>query len=517
MSQVTDLVPIETPDITGNIQLPCSTVLRREVFYKKASGNLCVRKSVAWKTNKDEIDPLYPAYVVFFTDFVPGRENPLKTSVRVASSMERINILTDTWLDKNAKAGWKRYGEPNSECRSSLPTSCSTGRDFRLKMEISFARTSSINFHVAIRRIKALAKAGTLNVENDDKGQPLHYTLSFDQSKLVESIRRIENLYRLILRWKGAEFLVNEDPLEFHDFQGVLNTINDIAGCWRKQKRNELSCRKTFALCCSQFQFNPASGFPGIAREEPAWYSVGKFDGKAVTLDKDSLVAQLDAPANEPLALCPLFVRKQVLERVRGLPEKLDPAKEGNRWVMGWHIENGEPAWVFPKNIQRLPFGITMEHQENKVQKTWNTALRTADIINKNSLFPASGFVSSTESPVSPRDIPTTRYSDICGQEAAVDMVRDYAELPLLYPELFDRVGVKPGKGVLLWGPPGNGKTMLARAVAGESGAHIETISGPEILLSKPYPALKYSPSGLENRIACCVKCSIKLHASLHP
>jgi hypothetical protein len=217
MSQVTDLVPIETPDITGSIQLPCSTVLWREVFSKVVSGQLCVRKLAAWKTNKDEIDPLYPAYVVFFTDFVPGRNDPLKTDVRVASGLDKINALADAWLGKNIKAGWKRYGESHEEERSpllSLPPSCSTGQNFRLDLEISFARTSSINFLVAVRRIKALTKAGTLKVEEDGKERPCHYTITFDQKKLVENVRRIENLYRVIYRWKGAEFLVNDDLIK---------------------------------------------------------------------------------------------------------------------------------------------------------------------------------------------------------------------------------------------------------------------------------------------------------------
>jgi transitional endoplasmic reticulum ATPase len=55
-------------------------------------------------------------------------------------------------------------------------------------------------------------------------------------------------------------------------------------------------------------------------------------------------------------------------------------------------------------------------------------------------------------------------------------------ELPLRYPRLFERLGVDPPKGVLLHGPPGTGKTRLARAVANESHAEFFTINGPEIM-----------------------------------
>src|SRR3546814_10363866 len=55
-------------------------------------------------------------------------------------------------------------------------------------------------------------------------------------------------------------------------------------------------------------------------------------------------------------------------------------------------------------------------------------------------------------------------------------------DLPLRYPELFQRLGVDPPKGVLLHGPPGTGKTRLARAVANESEAQFFHIAGPEIM-----------------------------------
>ncbi|MEM0355564.1 MAG: proteasome-activating nucleotidase [Desulfurococcaceae archaeon] len=77
---------------------------------------------------------------------------------------------------------------------------------------------------------------------------------------------------------------------------------------------------------------------------------------------------------------------------------------------------------------------------------------------------------------------PNVRYSDIGGLNTQIMELREVVELPIKNPELFEEIGIEPPKGVLLYGPPGCGKTLLAKAVARESDAVFISVVGSELV-----------------------------------
>ncbi|MCS7104518.1 MAG: CDC48 family AAA ATPase [Thermofilaceae archaeon] len=79
-------------------------------------------------------------------------------------------------------------------------------------------------------------------------------------------------------------------------------------------------------------------------------------------------------------------------------------------------------------------------------------------------------------------EVPEVEWSDIGGLEDVKQQLREAVEWPLKHPEFFKEMGIDPPKGVLLYGPPGCGKTLLAKAVATESEANFIAVKGPEVL-----------------------------------
>jgi len=112
-----------------------------------------------------------------------------------------------------------------------------------------------------------------------------------------------------------------------------------------------------------------------------------------------------------------------------------------------------------------IPFTVTKTRPHGIVKVTGETKLTILD-----------------EPAPEGRGLPRTTYEDIGGLHEEIQRVREMVELPLRHPELFQRLGIEPPKGVLLHGFPGCGKTLLARAVANESEANFFSINGPEIM-----------------------------------
>ena len=93
-------------------------------------------------------------------------------------------------------------------------------------------------------------------------------------------------------------------------------------------------------------------------------------------------------------------------------------------------------------------------------------------------------------------ETPPVRFNDIGGQANVIQKLREAVEWPLLHPEAFQRLGVRPPKGLLLYGPPGCSKTVLARACATESGVNFVAVKGPEVHI--------LIPCSYEMLMVCC-------------
>ncbi len=204
--------------------------------------------------------------------------------------------------------------------------------------------------------------------------------------------------------------------------------------------------------------------------------------------------------------------KKTVAKVLRGAPEdanrgiiRIDGSTRRNAGVS--LDERVAVKKVTAKNAEKITFAPTEQlrlqgGEEYLRQVLEGRALAKGDTITLNVMgnkidlivtsFAPSGdavlMANTTEVKVSDKpaanngDVPKVSYDDIGGLGDAVRKIREMVELPLRHPELFKRLGVEAPKGVLLHGPPGTGKTMLAKAVAGETSSNFISIGGPEIV-----------------------------------
>jgi proteasome regulatory subunit len=161
---------------------------------------------------------------------------------------------------------------------------------------------------------------------------------------------------------------------------------------------------------------------------------------------------------------------KVELERLRSPP-----------LFMGYIVEvlDNKSAVVRSTTGPNLVVSISRQVDINELKPDTRVALnqRTFSIVN---------ILPPTQDPMVQKmeliEKPTEKYTDVGGLEAQIQELKETVELPLLKPELFEKIGIDPPKGVLLHGPPGTGKTLLAKAVAHETQAAFIRLIGSELV-----------------------------------
>ncbi len=208
------------------------------------------------------------------------------------------------------------------------------------------------------------------------------------------------------------------------------------------------------------------------SRPEDAKMEIIRVDGiirknAGVSLGDRVTVSKVDAKECTKLVLSPVMANKQKV--------KFGPGIEGfaRRGLSKRPVVQGDRIFIPGMTLfaEALPFAVIQTTPKGIVKVTNDT-----DIVIKDEAVDDDD-AGQTEG---------ITYEDIGGIGQQLQKVREMIELPLKHPELFRRLGIDPPKGVLLHGPPGTGKTMIAKAVATEVNAHFKSINGPEII-SKYY------------------------------
>jgi transitional endoplasmic reticulum ATPase len=327
-----------------------------------------------------------------------------------------------------------------------------------MNIEIRFGRTRSERLLEAIRKAEKIPGftqqdgAGGLEII-------VSTTVPFKEQKLW---RRIEDLLQIVGAWQSTSVWLDGKAIP----PGRLTSdFWQVIACYRQKQGTDQSIdycsgKSTPSADISTFGCRLIKGVDVNERDgnQICWYEFGRLsdDQKRFAVDKEAIVARLrHETSGEPCLSCPAFSWTHVAEAVDSLPSEI-------------HLENSKRFKVkFSGLDPTKPSGIEPEHR--------STSLSIH-------ISPSSGNSAPPRTDLPTRNVPKVLYKDVAAQEEAVQQLRDVCELPLKHFDYFRQLGLTAHRGVILSGPPGNGKTLMAKAVATETEAHLELINGPEIL-----------------------------------
>jgi len=334
------------------------------------------------------------------------------------------------------------------------------------QFEIKFGIAKSKNYNQAIK-----LASGFENFKVATDQEPLNTIIIFNQ-EVLDKYSLIDQLLMIIKTWKSTQILYNGNsvtPNYFYQYRMIIRCSNEF----RKSRLQGKFCNidEHFQGWGCKFLRSVkrhAEEYSYSSFEKEYWYHHGSFIDRYIwKIDKDAIRDEiLKEVEHKKINVCPIFSKELLMERINLLPDEINILEED-----GWSIEYDDQ--YNGGILENVASGIKYEKKDN-----FSASGQSRITINFGEMMDDSG----NEKIKTQRYIPNISFEDIGGIDEIITQLREVVELPIKKPEYFKHLGIKPHRGILFYGKPGNGKTLLAKAIANDVKAHFIAINGPELI-----------------------------------
>lgn len=291
--------------------------------------------------------------------------------------------------------------------------------------------------------------------------------LKLNIEEIKSNIALFVEILEAVRNWSKTEYYLDDNIVTLQTFNSIISVL-----------RCDLQCKQSIIqdeFCYSEEGWG-CKHLNSIALRQPSyysyhngrlWYEIGHFENDKWIVDKTRILEILKKEITEKhLSICRCFDLTRIENAIQVLPSSITVTDDEDcEWEYKYReaplgLKQTEIIGITPREKSHsrsgLGFGISIRTELNQSE----------DEDQKSEL----------------KDVPAVTFSDIGGIDEIVQQVREVIELPMVAPAIFSHYHIKPHKGILLYGPPGCGKTLIAKAIANEINAHFISVNGPEIL-----------------------------------
>jgi ATP-dependent 26S proteasome regulatory subunit len=324
----------------------------------------------------------------------------------------------------------------------------------RVPLEITFGKSPAAHYGQAVKRAQAFA-----GYQRTGEGQTVVHTVKVTLSLAHEATwEKLHQLLKLVFGWRSTRVTVAGQVVRYGE---LAHRLAQVRTCFARKVRHGAgpgycSGKRMPSDEAVYFGCRFCQGISRQVDDQDSWIQFGALSAShdSFRVNKAAILKTLEQQTRADGCLfCPAFRWQHVRADVDDLPEVIELGKDSLFEVKTSALNPKKALGIQPKKASE--------------EEDW--------------VFPLDREARAAES-APMRNVPSVHYADIAGQDAALEQLKNVVELPLTHRSYFEALRVEPQSGVLLYGPPGNGKTLLAKAVATESNAHFELISGPEVL-----------------------------------